>query len=152
MTSHCILHLEGLKINLESQFPKTPYPSQNSVVHPSFEQSSPLTLSIMIIHLCIFALECREVKLLWYEIFFIPYVANPQVNEMTKIALSDAGKWELWYGKEQHLLFEPKIQGELKALALHQWGIIISWVAASCLFERHHPLGFCRVFSGMFSL
>lgn len=39
---------------------------------------------------------------------------------MTKIAQSDAGKWELWHGKEQYLLFEPKIQGELKALALHQ--------------------------------
>lgn len=65
---------------------------------------------------------------------------------MTKTARNDAGKWELWLGKEQPQLFEPKIQEELKALALHWRGIIISWVAAYCLFERHHFLGFCIFF------
>jgi len=45
VTSHHILHLERLKINLESQFQKTPYPSQNYVMHPSIEHAVPLSPS-----------------------------------------------------------------------------------------------------------
>lgn len=67
-----------------------------------------------------FSLELREINLFWCKIFLYSICYQAHSNEMAKMAQSDAAKWELWHRKKKCLLFEPKIQGALRAFSLYQ--------------------------------
>lgn len=84
VTSHSILHLEGLKINLASQFQKAPHGSCKSVTHPGIERCVHLFLLLHNNYPCVFALECRETNLLWCKIFYIPYAAKHRLMRLQR--------------------------------------------------------------------
>lgn len=84
VTSCSILHLGGLKINLESQFQKAPHVSCKSVTHPGIERCVHLFPLHHNNHPCVFALECRETDLLGSKIFCVLYVAKPRLMRLQR--------------------------------------------------------------------